>query len=309
MTNPGPAPKPADAPPRPPPALGFNVEPEAVADIPCRTGENPFWHPLEKRLYWVDIPNGLLFRYAPMSRRSERFEIGTPVGGFTIQEDGQLLLFMAKGAVCLWHEGRMRTVIEALPDEQENRFNDVIADPEGRVFCGTMSPPHRLGRLYRLDPDGTISVVLDGVGTSNGLGFSPDLKTLYYTDTRTQEIHIFNYDRTSGAITNRRVFATIPEPDGKPDGLTVDADGCVWSARWDGNCLVRYNPTGKLVACIPFPVRKVSSLTFGGDNLTDIYVTTAGGHIRDTDGPQAGALFHLNVGVRGRPEFLSRIRV
>ena len=285
------------------------MEPEPVADYACNTGENPLWHPAEQRVYWTDIPAGRLFRYDPATGRHEVCYEGEPVGGFTVQADGALLLFGARGAVTLWRDGERATVIDELPDERDNRFNDVIADPAGRVFCGVMSTPHRAGRLYRLDTDGTIAPVVEGVGTSNGMGFTRDRKRMYYTDTRTRTIYLFDYDQATGAIANRRDFVSVPDAEGEggPDGMTVDAEGCVWSARWGGSCIVRYAPDGAETRRIPFPVKKCSSLVFGGAGLTDIYVTTAGGQQKDTDGEHAGALFRLNLGIAGLPEFPSRI--
>ncbi|SRR5579883_534434 len=288
-----------------------SVEPELIADYQCVTGEGPLWHPDEKCLYWLDIPRGRIFRFDPATGTHEQVFEGDQIGGFTIQANGGLLLFMARGAVKIWRNGALTTVIEELPDERATRFNDVIADPVGRVFCGTMRTPERLGRLYRLDPDGRITKLLDGIGTSNGMGFTPDRKRMYYTDTPRREIYLFDYDRDTGAITNQRVFVHTPEDpaEGRPDGMTVDAEGYVWSARWDGGCLVRYAPDGTEDRRIRFPARKVSCPTFGGPDYGDLYVTTAGGDKKDENGPGAGALFRVRPGVRGVPEFRSRVGI
>ena len=285
------------------------MEPERIADYECVVGEGPLWHPREKRLYWVDIPTGRMFRYDPATGQHEQFYQGDVVGGFTIQHDGALLLFMGGGAVKVWREGELTPVIEEIPDERESRFNDVIADPQGRVFCGTMSTDDRPGRLYRLDTDGSLTRLLDGVGTSNGLGFTPDRKRMYYTDSPKREIYLFDYDEDTGAITDQRVFVRTPEGEGIPDGMTVDAEGFVWSARWGGGCVVRYDPDGKEDRRIAFPAKMVSSLTFGGENYTDIYVTTAGGDQQTSEDPGAGLLFRVNLGIGGLPEFPSRITV
>ena len=283
------------------------MQPELIADYACETGEGPLWHPMEKCVYWTDIPAGRVFRYDPATGRHEICYTGDVVGGFTVQADGALLFFMERGAVKIWRDGQLTTVIEDIPDERESRFNDVIADPEGRVFCGTMPTPERPGRLYRLDTDGTLHRVIDGVGISNGMGFTADLRRMYFTDSPTLNIYRFDYDRETGDIANRMVFARAAEDEGIPDGMTVDGQGCVWSARWDGRCLVRYTPDGVEERRIAFPVKKVSSLTFGGEDYTDIYVTTAGGNIKHEDGEHAGALFRLNLGIRGVEEFYSRI--
>jgi len=286
-----------------------NIKPELIADYECVTGENPLWHPIEGQLYWVDIPTGRMFRYDPAAGKHEQFYEGEVVGGFTVQSDGSLLLFMERGAVKIWRDGELTTIIDEIPGELDSRFNDVIADPEGRVFCGTMPSKDHLGSLYRLDPDGTLTKLLEGIGGSNGMGFTLDRRQMYYTDSAKREIYIFDYDRETGAITNQRVFVQVPEGGGNPDGMTVDSEGYIWSARWDGGCLVRYAPDGTEDLRIDFPAKKVSSVIFGGEDYTDIYVTTAGGNNKEVEGPGAGALFRLNLGIRGMPEFLSRIGV
>jgi sugar lactone lactonase YvrE len=280
---------------------------EMIADYDCVTGEGPLWHAGEKRLYWVDIPKGRLFCYDPACGAHEQLLEGEAIGGFTIQADGALLLFMAHGAVRIWRGGALETVIEEIADERASRFNDVIADTEGRVYCGTMATPDRLGRLYRLNRDGSLVKLLDGIGCSNGMGFTPDRKGLYYTDSPARRIYLFDYDAASGDLSNQRVFVETPEGEGVPDGMTVDAEGYVWSAKWDGGCLVRYAPDGTEDCRIEFPARKVSCATFGGEDYSDLYVTTAGGGKKETEGAGAGALFRLRPGVRGVPEFCSRV--
>jgi D-xylonolactonase len=214
---------------------------------------------------------------------------------------------MVRGAIKIWREGELTTVLNEIPDERESRFNDVIADPVGRVFCGTMPTESQPGRLYRLDTDGTLTKLLDGIACSNGMGFTPDRRQMYYTDSFKREIYLFDYDQTTGNITNQRVFVRTPEDEGFPDGMTVDAEGYVWSARWDGGCLVRYAPDGSEVLQVNFPAKKVSCVTFGGPDYADMYVTTAGGDDKAQEGSGAGALFRLDLGIQGVPEFLSRI--
>jgi len=283
------------------------VKLELIADYKCLIGENPLWHPIEERLYWTDIPTSRIFCYDPKTKKHEQVYKGNMVGGFTIQTEGALLLFMEKGTVKSWQRGKEKVFIKEIPEERESRFNDVIADPAGRVFCGTMSTKERLGRLYRLDVRGRLAKLLDGIGTSNGMGFTPNRKQMYHTDSLQREIYIFDYDESTGAITNREVFVRTPEGEGTPDGMTVDAEGYVWSARWDGSCLVRYSPEGIEERRIYFPAKRISSVTFGGIDFTDIYVTTAGGNNKKEQGPGAGALFRVNLGIKGVPEFFSRI--
>ncbi len=284
----------------------MSTRPRVVVDCNCHTGENPMWHPMEKRLYWLDIPAGRIWRYDPATGETDHFDQGCAIGGFTMQPDGALLLFMARGAVKVWREDTLETVIDELPDEVNNRFNDVIADPEGRVYCGTMTTPERPARLYRLDTDGSITQLLDGIGTSNGMGFTRDGRQFYYTDTRAYQIYIFDYDRATGDITNQRTFVKVEDGRGRPDGMTVDGEGCVWGARWDGFGIARYAPDGSEIAWYDIPARNVSSLTFGGEDYADIYITTAAADKPEENGRDAGSLFHMNCGVRGGPEFVSR---
>jgi|HubBroStandDraft_6_1064221.scaffolds.fasta_scaffold11548_2 sugar lactone lactonase YvrE len=280
---------------------------ELIADYACATGENPLWHPLEKRLYWCDIPNGRIFRYDPASGVHEPCYEGRPVGGFTIQSDGSLLLFMDRGTIGTWRAGEFTEVIPGIEAERQSRFNDVIADPAGRVFCGTMSSTAGKGKLYRLDTDGSLYVVLEGIGCSNGMAFTLDQKGFYYTDSFAHEIYVFDYNADDGAINNQRVFAHFGESDGLPDGATLDAEDRLWSALWDGASIVRMNADGTIEKRIGLPVRKVSSLIFGGADYSDLYITTAGGDTRDEDGALAGALFRLRGQSRGVPGFFSRV--
>ena len=288
--------------------LVYEMLPELIADYGCETGEGPLWHPMERRVYWGDIPQGRLFRHNPYTGHHEQFYAGRVVGGYTIQSDGSLLLFMDRCSVAVLRDGNLEFLVDEIVDETDNRFNDVIADPAGRVFCGTMpGPDGRPAKLYRMDLDGSLSTVLDSVGLSNGMGFTTDQKYMYYTDSLARTIFRFDYDIESGELTNQQVFVETPDDGSIPDGMTVDSEDHVWSARWDGSSLYRYAPDGTEVARIEFPARKVSSVIFGGRDLTDMYVTTAGGHEKPTEGAGAGALFRVNVGVRGKPEFLSRV--
>ena len=283
------------------------IEPELIADYACQVGENPLRHAVEQRLYWIDIPTGGIFRYDPASGRHEQCWSGAPIGGFTIQRDGSLLLFMAGGAVKIWQNGYLTSVIDEIPDELTGRFNDVIADPAGRVFCGTAPAQPLRSRLYRLDTNGTYVKLLDGLEFANGMGFTPDYSAMYLSDSAGRKIYRFDYEQATGAITNQRVFLDV-QTGGFPDGMTVDANGYIWSARWDGSCLVRYTPDGVEDHRIAFPVKKVSSVVFGGADYRDMYITTAGGNNKPDEGKLAGGLFRLRLNIQGRPEHLSNVQ-
>ena len=281
--------------------------PRRVVDTQCETGEGPLWHADEEALYWCDIPNGRLFRYDPDRDDHERVLDGTDaLGGFTIQRDGSLLLFRAGGRVERFDGGDPETVA-TVGDASHTRFNDVIADPEGRVFAGTMPTEERPGRIYRFETDGEIMCVDGAFDLPNGMGFPSSLDALLLTESNAKTIHEFAYDRTTGEITDRRPFLDVTGEESIPDGMTIDAGGNVWSARWNGGAVVRYDKSGTEYERVEFPARKVSSVTFGGPDYRTAYVTTAGGDDRNAEGDGAGALFAFDApdGVSGRPEFQS----
>lgn len=285
------------------------VSPTRVADTRNGTGEGPLWHPDEERLYWVDIPAGQLFGYNPSIDTHEVvYETDDrPIGGFTIEADGALLLFTRRTVERLTPgDNETATIVEI---DADTRFNDVIADPEGRVFCGTMPGDEALGDLYQVDTDGTVTVVIEDVDIPNGMGFSRDLQTFYFTESEAHRIYAFEYDRNTGELSDRQTFCATPDDDGVPDGMTVDVDDHVWSARWNGGRVVRYAPDGDPVADVELPAKKVTSVTFGGPGYEDLYLTTAlSGGDREREGDGAGALFRLqDVGIGGTPEFRSRI--
>jgi len=282
-------------------------KPTAVANYDCQVGECPLWHPAEERVYWTDQFTGRLFRYDPAEDAHEQFYDGDDVTGFTFQSDGSLLLFMDGGAVRRLADGELTTVIEAVPELSESRFNDVIADPEGRVFCGTQPAADDLAYLYRLDTDGELTTLLDDVELSNGLGFSPSLETLYLCETMGGTVYQFDYDRETGAVSDQSPLVEISEGEGMPDGLTVDTDGYVWVALYGGHSVVRFAPDGTEDRRLEFPTQDITSLTFGGQSSSDLYVTSAA---HRADDRTAGALFRVSLDdVRGRDEFYSDVSV
>jgi sugar lactone lactonase YvrE len=289
----------------------MDVDIERVTDTHCATGEGPLWHPDEGVLYWTDIPNGRLYCYDPASDDYERvLDDDVALGGFTIQEDGSLLCFRGGGRVDQFVGGEIVpvTVVDAAT---HTRFNDVIADPEGRVYAGTMPTSEGPGRLYRLNTDGTVTEADEyGYDIPNGMGFTPDGEHFYVTESNAKTVYLYDYDRQTGRLTDRRPFLDLTGENGIPDGMTVDATGDVWSARWNGEVVVRYGSDGTERDRLSFPAKKVSCVTFGGPDYKDIYVTTAlDGGDRSTEGDGAGALFRFDApnGVTGSPEFRSAV--
>lgn len=288
------------------------MQARVLVDSECELGEGPLWHPDEQQVYWTDIRAGEIHRYDPASETHELYyhaPDGEKIGGFTFQEDGSLLLFMTEGRVSIYRDGALETVVSGLSREAGMRFNDVIADPRGRVFCGTTDVDDpSAGRLYRLDTDGTLTTVLEHAELPNGMGFTPDRDRIYVTESNTNTIHLFDYDADTGRLDNRRTFAERTAETGIYDGLTVDADGAVWSALWDGGSVVKHTTSGGIDRQLQIPATNVTSLAFGGDDLTDLYVTTAAMQT-EPDDTQAGNLFGLNPGAAGKREFTSAVQV
>jgi D-xylonolactonase len=286
---------------------------ELVAELTCETGENPLWHPDENRLFFVDIPSGTIYGYRPAKRTCSPFARTRATGGFTLQQDGSLLLFQDGCIATLAMDGTIREVArDCCPGN--DRFNDVIADPEGRVFAGTMGGN---GRLLRFDTDGRVTQMLQGLGIPNGMGFTVDLCGMYFTDSVPRRIYYFDYDRKTGDLENQRVFAEIPREVGCPDGMAVDAQGYIWTAIWYGGRLRRYAPDGRLDREIFFPATQTSSVTFGGAALDEMFVTSAASSGDDSLAPighdraafRGGPLYQTRLdGVWGKPAFRSRVK-
>ena len=267
--------------------------------------EGPLWHPQENALYWTDIKAEELLRYSP-SDGVETICDNVIVGGFTIQKDGSLLLFMDEGNVGQYRNGKLSRKIVSL-SEINARFNDVVADPTGRVLCGTMPEPDNPGRLYLLDHDGSFRLLLERVRVPNGLGFSPDHEHLYFTETNNHIIHRFRYNETDGTITERETFVDFRDQPGKPDGLTVDTSGNVWSAMWGSQVIEQLTPEGKVADQYTLPAQYVTSVTFGGVDLKTLYISTA--QADDPAADDGGMIFTVETDVTGQAPRYSSVNI
>jgi D-xylonolactonase len=282
------------------------VFPEPVANYHCVVGENPRWHETEGRLYWLDIETGRLFRVDHASGEHECFYRGPVVGGFTFQADGTLLLFEADRIVSLNQRLERRVLIEGV-DPDMARFNDCLADPEGRVFVGTIGKTKESGGLYRVDLDGGVECLWKGTGCANGMGFTRDLSHFYWTCSTTRTVDRCRYDRATGRLSKRTRFYDAPASEGTPDGLVLDDRDHLWSARWGGSAVLEMDPSGRIVGRVELPVERVSAAAFGGPELDTLYVTTAGG--KEGSDTEDGTLYRLRVNRRGKLEYRSRVRL
>lgn len=266
-------------------------------------GEGPLWHPLEQALYWLDIYPGRLHRFDPRTQEHSVDDLGVVTGSMGLRERGGFVLATRQG-FAFWQPADQQMEFLTNPDAHISaaRFNDGKTDPQGRFWAGKMSEAAE-NSLFRLDPDGSVSRMETGVTISNGLGWSPDLHTFYFTDSPALVIYAYDYDPASGALANRRELIRVPEGEGVPDGLAVDAEGCIWSARWGGWKIVRYDPQGQKMLEVALPVELVTSCAFGGPGLDELYITSAAIDVRDRAAqPLAGDVFRIHPGVRGLPE-------
>lgn len=270
--------------------------------------ENPLWDARAGRLLWTDIDSGRVFSCVLDSQVPERLYQGPTVGGFTIQEDGSLLLFRESDVCRLGVDGTVAKLFD-FQHGGSKRFNDVVSDPMGRVFAGTIGRGGGSGGLFLFERDGSNRMVAGGTDCSNGLGFSPDGSTLYWTCSTRRVIFAFDYESAHGRIADQRVFATAGEGDGIPDGLAVDEAGNVYSARWGASDsgVVVYDPCGKEILRIRQPAKALTSLCFAGAGLDQIVATSAS---HDGDSLRTHDLFQLSgSGFRGLPEHLSAIQL
>jgi sugar lactone lactonase YvrE len=272
------------------------VRAEAVTGPVAYHGEGPVWSARWGGLRWVDMLAGDVLALGE-DGAVERRHAGEVAAALRPRAGGGAVIAVRRGFVLEEPDGSLRALPE-LWSGDEVRMNEGGCDPDGRFYCGSMAYDHRTGggALYRLDPDGAVDVVLGGVTISNGLEWSPDGSRAYYVDTPTREISVFDY--AGGELRDRRPFART---EAHPDGLTVDAEGGVWVALYDGGAVLRFTPDGALDARIDVPAGHVTACTFGGEDLDRLFITSSREGMADGDEPAAGSLYAAEPGVRGRP--------
>lgn len=271
-------------------------------------GEGPSWDSVDQSLYWVDIKRPAIFQWRSGIGQVCHWPLPTPVGCVSPTQDHRLVFADAQGFAFLDKEsGAVRRIEDPEGHLPGNRFNDGKVDRAGRLWAGTIDDRcvQPTGSLYRLDADLSVHRMASGFICSNGLGWSPDNRLLYFTDSMVRTIWAYEFDFESGALGKRHDFARLSEKDGVPDGLTVDSQGYVWSAIWDGWRLVRYAPNGDIAQEVNMPVQRPTSCMFGGSDLRTLFVTSACVELQWPAlqrGPLAGALFSVECDVAGLPE-------
>lgn len=269
-------------------------------------GEGPLWLADSKEIVWVDIEGKCLLIFSIVTGKKRTLPVGQRIGAVVRAEDGRMVCALENGFYYLNPETEsLEPIVDPESHLPGNRFNDGKCDPMGRFWAGTMPIEGEgpVGALYRLDGDGSVHKMVEEIGCSNGLGWSLDGKTMYYIDTSTKRIDRFDYDAVSGNITNRQTVVVIPSEQGYPDGMTVDAEGMIWVAHWDGYCISRFDPsTGECLERIELPVSRITSCCFGGEDMDELYITSARVGLSEEQllrEPLAGSLFVYKAGVKG----------
>lgn len=273
------------------------VRAEQLTDPVAYHGEGPVWSERWGGLRWVDMLAGDVLSLTPSGSIGRR-HVASVVAAVRPRRAGGAVLGVERGFALEDADGRL-TLLEELWSDDSVRMNEGGCDPEGRFYCGSMAHDQRPGAasLYRLDPDGSVKVVLERVTVSNGLDWSPDGSRAYYNDTATHRVDVFDYDGEAG-LTSRRVFAEV---EGRPDGLTVDALGGVWVALSDRSGVHRYTPEGKLDEVVEVEARKVTACAFGGRELDELFITTSREGLEAAEDRAAGSLFKVVHGAGGLP--------
>jgi len=280
----------------------------------CRGGENPIWDAAKQVLHYIDNSGKKVHTFTPASGTTRSFDMPTVITTLVLRQGGGAVVTLRSGVHFLDLDTGELQLVDPLPDPPPYVFNDGKVDGRGRFLIGAstanFAAPAPDGGLFRLDPDRTLTRLDTGIHFSNGPCWSPDWRTLYFSDSWINTIYAYDYDADAGAVSNRRIFATTAELGGLPDGATVDEDGLYWVAVFRAGKIAAFRPDGKLERLIEMPVKLASSVAFGGPNLDQLYVTTiahdvagqAQGKAERAD-DQAGSLFVVDgLGARGRAE-------
>ncbi len=284
----------------------IEMDAELAFEAHATLAEGPVWDGRRGILWWVDLLAGRVHAFDPLAGGDTAFEVGSMVGAVALRRDGTLILAVTDAFVTLDPEtGRLDTILQLPAESPSRRANDGKCDPRGRFVVGRMSleETEGAGELYRLDPDLSLTRLLDGLTIPNGLAWRADGRELYHIDSPRREVDAYAYDLATGTLGPRRRLIGLGD-EAVPDGMTIDTEGCLWVALWGGWRVLRVSPGGDVLATVHLPVSQVSSCTFGGRALDELFITTARkGLGRDGDArePLAGCLFRVRPGARGLP--------
>jgi sugar lactone lactonase YvrE len=284
---------------------------ETVIPETCLLGEGPVWDFRKKTICWVDILNGQIHEYNPSDRSHKTIPVRQMIGAVAICKNGHFIAALKNGFGFINRDsGAVSMILNPEPDLPGNRFNDGKCGPDGRFWAGTMShtdEPEK-GSFYLLNKDLSVTKKMERVSISNGISWSLDHSVFYYIDTPTLRVSAFDFDQVNATIMNKRIAIRFPENEGLPDGMTIDNEGMLWIAHWDGWQITRWNPfSGEKILTVPLPVARVTSCCFGGEDFQDLYITSAKTGLTPAqlhEQPLAGSLFIIrNIGYKGLPLF------
>jgi sugar lactone lactonase YvrE len=279
--------------------------PSVIWEFKAQLGEGPVWDDQKELLYWLDIKGRQLLSLDTKSGNRVSVGLSTEVSAVALRSRGGLVAATKKGFALLNPEtGKLSFIVDPEVNLPGNRFNDGKCDSAGNFIAGTMDEQEErpMGTMYRLDADLSAAPLFGEYIVCNGPAFSPDGRSLYFSNSTQREILEFDYDPEKGLVGNSSVFARIPDTAGYPDGLSVDAEGYIWCAHWDGWRVTRYAPDGREDVVVDFPVPRVTSCVFGGRQLDTLFVTTARTGLDDSvldKAPLSGSLFAFRPGVSG----------
>jgi|GEM_PF-20046 len=292
--------------PKPKPAnrKGDNVV--NLSHSPSQLGEGPIWSVAEQRLYWVDILETVVYRFDPISGINEACPLNKLVCSIILSDGGSLVAATQDGLELFdFEKGELTPLVNPEPSKDANRLNDAKCDSAGRLWVGSMrlDTSQEDGSLYRIESGEKVSRVESGFIAMKGIDWSPDGKTFYFVDTIPGNIYAYDFEPDQGLIYNRRIFAKIPETEGRPDGLAVDSEGYVWCAIWDGWRIDRFHPNGTKESSLELPIPRPTNIAFGGEDLSTLFITSARVRLpKETldEAPESGDLFSVRPGVKGR---------
>jgi L-arabinonolactonase len=281
---------------------------ECVFPAAALLGESPVWCSTDHILYWVDIKRPAIHLFHPATGHCKAWPMSEQVTALGLRQGGGAIVSLRSSLATFdFRTGEVTKLPGEILPHPDMRFNDGRCDRRGRFWVGSLHEARQpeTASLYRFDPDGRRTEMLTGITVSNGLAWSLDNRVMYFADSWTRTIFSFDFDLDSGSLHNQRVFVRLPEAAGVPDGATVDAEGFLWSATFDGGCVTRYAPDGRTDRVIKVPVQRPTSCIFGGEDLSILYVTSASMGLTEQqriEAPLAGGLFAVDAGVRGLPE-------
>ncbi|MCO6497595.1 MAG: SMP-30/gluconolactonase/LRE family protein [Chitinophagaceae bacterium] len=286
-----------------------NIKPEVVSNHRCLLGEGPVWHELESAVWWVDVLKGEIHKFSMVDQKEKVLSVGQMVGSVALCANGDFIAGLENGIHFINREtGEMNHITSPEKHLPDNRSNDGKCDPSGRFWIGTMSKSEEAnaGSLYMVTQDGSVTKKISNTTISNGMAWSPDKKTFYFIDSPTRGVDAYDYDGVTGEISNKQTVIKLTESDGYPDGMTIDSEGMLWIAQWDGWQVSRWNPAnGEKMLSVKLPVARPTCCTFGGEGLGDLFISTASTGLSEEElkqQPEAGMLFVVrNIGYTGLP--------